>query len=105
MEHVREGRPGLGHDLRVEAVTGTGPVDIPLDEPGVPKLPEMLGDRRLGEGKKIDETTADAAPAGGKDFEDADSDGMAQGLGQARRPDQGRVKCFGLRSGHGRSLS
>jgi hypothetical protein len=103
MEHIFEGCPGIGDRLGVEAVAGSGPVNVPADEAGIKELPEMLGDRRLGEGQELDKASADAPLAGSEDLEDADADRMAQGLGQARCPDKGRVERFGLRLGHGRS--
>jgi hypothetical protein len=103
MEHAREVRPRRGHDLRIEAITGAGSIDLSPDEAYVPELLEVLGHCRLGEGKELDEATADAPLAGCEDLEDADADRMAQGLGDACCPDKGRVERFGLRLGHKRS--
>jgi hypothetical protein len=103
MEHVLECRPGIGYRLGVEAVAGSGPINVPPDEAGIQKLPEVLGDRRLGEGQEFDEATADTALAGGEYLKDADADRMAQGLGQPGHTDEGGVERFGLRLGHGRS--
>jgi hypothetical protein len=76
MENILEGRPSLGKGLGIEAITRARPVEVTLDETGVAELAEMLGDRRLGEGKKLDEAAADTTPAGAEDLEDAEADRM-----------------------------